>query len=1084
MIQQPVARARRLSLLRRWTAAVLGLALVGLYPAPGAGDPAGTPHLPDFSTEIPLTSFSIVDVGGGKKEFRYTHWVYNRGAGPLQIQPEYSEASGTYRGVQQFYTHNSSGQWEMTGTRRVPDAFEFHAEHGHFHYPLATFGLYADTAGGDPGAPVSLSPKTGFCIADSFINPDATMAHRGEIAASTGSCSDPTSMRGMSVGGVDEYDYRDDGQAIPFNGIADGVYWFKGMTDPYNDIVESDESNNERDVRVRVTGASVTVLETRTPDTTPPSLSLTSPSNGTVVDGSVSLSATAGAGQHVEFLVDGESVGSAPQAAAPYSVAWDTTKVTDGEHWVSARTTNAQGRSNSSAVASVIVANVSPPPPTDGLTLDASRSQDGTTGTVTTPALTNVPSGELLVAQVSADGPQDQAQTATVTGGGLTWTRRARANGQPGTSEIWTAVTPASLPSVPVTSTLTYPNLHQALHVAAFSGSDGAGAAETASGTTGAPLVSVTTTTPGSWVFSVGNDWDGATARELRFGQVMGHQWVDTAVGDTFWMQHSSAPTPAAGTEVNAGTLAPPSGRWNMAAVEVLPGADTPPPPEDTTPPSVELTAPAPDATLGGITNVAATAQDNVGVAGVAFTLDGAPLGALDSSPPFMVPWDTRTATAGSHTLVATARDAAGNTTASTPVTVTVDNSGPSPAAIGQDAWVSRDGTGTLTATGLTTATAGEQLVAFVGMDGPAGATSQRATVSGGGLTWRLVKRSDTQTGVAEIWTARAASALTDATVTATPLVAGRSGMLHVVAFRNVAGPGVAAATAAPSGAPDIYVPGVHAGSWVYAVGTAPDEAVARKPVAGQQVVHERVDSAAGATYWVQRTATPNTALGLVTIHDDQTVTDTQWSYAAVELVAAETSTPVATGLTATASRTATTWGRAVTLSTRLTSAGAGVPGERVRLEARPYGGPWAPLLTRVLDGAGRASASVAPRRNTAYRWRFEGAPTRLASLSAVRTVSVASKVTARLADATVARGRTLVVTGRTYPAHPGDRVTLVRRTSTGARTVATARAAPDGTYRLSWRPASAGARRLAVRIGAVDGNAAGASDWLYARVG
>ena len=93
--------------------------------------------------------------------------------------------------------------------------------------------------------------------------------------------------------------------------------------------------------------------------------------------------------------------------------------------------------------------------------------------------------------------------------------------------------------------------------------------------------------------------------------------------------------------------------------------------PADTTLPTVSLTAPAAGATVVGVVTVSATAGDNVGVAGVQFKLDGANLGAEDTTSPYSVSWDTTTATTGSHTLTAEARDAAGNRTPSAPVTVT-----------------------------------------------------------------------------------------------------------------------------------------------------------------------------------------------------------------------------------------------------------------------------------------------------------------------------------------------------------------------------------------------------------------------------
>ena len=93
----------------------------------------------------------------------------------------------------------------------------------------------------------------------------------------------------------------------------------------------------------------------------------------------------------------------------------------------------------------------------------------------------------------------------------------------------------------------------------------------------------------------------------------------------------------------------------------------------DTTPPTVSVSSPAPGSVTGTVT-VSAGAADDTGVAGVRFRLDDANLGAEDTSAPYSVSWDTTTAANGAHTLTAVARDAAGNTTTSAPVAVTVAN--------------------------------------------------------------------------------------------------------------------------------------------------------------------------------------------------------------------------------------------------------------------------------------------------------------------------------------------------------------------------------------------------------------------------
>ena len=208
------------------------------------------------------------------------------------------------------------------------------------------------------------------------------------------------------------------------------------------------------------------------------------------------------------------------------------------------------------------------------------------------------------------------------------------------------------------------------------------------------------------------------------------------------------------------------------------------------------------------------------------------------------------------------------------------------PAAAGPisvDKTVFTDGSGTMTSPSLTTSAANDLVVAFVSSDGPAGAGSQTFTVTGAGLTWTLGQRSNSQSGDSEIWWARASGTLSSQTVTATPSAGGFHGSLTVIAFTKAGGIGVSAASSAATGAPDLSLANTGAGSWVYAVGNDWDGAIARTPVSGQVLVHQRVDTSTGDTFWVQSTTAANTSAGTVDIHDSAPTTD-QWNYAGVEI--------------------------------------------------------------------------------------------------------------------------------------------------------------------------------------------------------
>lgn len=102
----------------------------------------------------------------------------------------------------------------------------------------------------------------------------------------------------------------------------------------------------------------------------------------------------------------------------------------------------------------------------------------------------------------------------------------------------------------------------------------------------------------------------------------------------------------------------------------------------DTTAPSVSLSVPASAATLSGSSvTISATASDLVGVVGVQFKIDSANTGSEDTSSPYSISWDSTSATNASHTIAAVARDSAGNLATST-VTATVDNAGPTLSSI------------------------------------------------------------------------------------------------------------------------------------------------------------------------------------------------------------------------------------------------------------------------------------------------------------------------------------------------------------------------------------------------------------------
>src|SRR4051794_2688010 len=259
-------------------------------------------NYPDLSVIMPVGQVSIVG-SGPSRQLQYTHDTFNGGSGPLVIQPEYNPATGLYQGTQYLYSF-SGGTWTLVRQVPVAGSFFFHAEHGHFHFPFASYGLYAVAADGGVGAPVVLSEKVGFCINDSFMF-DPSLPNAGALG-NLGRCQDPTSLRGLNIGAVDEYDQTDPGQSISLANVPDGTYWLRALADPNNFLAESDKSNNETDVLLTIGANTVTVLKTVVPILpAPPDIAVTSPADQTGVSGVVTLTANPSIGAAVQFLLDG-----------------------------------------------------------------------------------------------------------------------------------------------------------------------------------------------------------------------------------------------------------------------------------------------------------------------------------------------------------------------------------------------------------------------------------------------------------------------------------------------------------------------------------------------------------------------------------------------------------------------------------------------------------------------------------------------------------------------------------------------------------------------------------------------------------
>jgi Big-like domain-containing protein/fibronectin type III domain protein len=458
------------------------------------------------------------------------------------------------------------------------------------------------------------------------------------------------------------------------------------------------------------TARTVTVSNTTTPppppaDTTPPTVTLTAPSAGTI-SGTVTVTASASDNvgvTGVQFRLQGANLG-AEDTSNPYSTSWNTTTTPNGSYTLTAIARDAAGNTKTSAPITVTVSNTSTPPPSS-LTISNLTVASGQSYLVPTSGLqaggtvyidraytfTTVPSSVQGAAYIRTANNDKSATTSTF----LTFTVN-----QPVSVSVAHDVRLTPKPSWLTSFTDTGTNLVTSdttlrLFVRSFpagtitlGGNAGSGGSmysvvvKPDGGTpadTTAPTVTLTAPSTGTisgtvTVSASASDNVGVTGVQFRLqGTNLGAEDT-TNPYSTSW----NTTTVPNGSYTLTAIARDAAGNTKTSAPITVTVSNISTPPADTTAPTVSLTAPS-AGTISGTVTVSASASDNVGVAGVQFRLQGANLGAEDTTNPYSTSWNTTTVPNGSYTLTAIARDAAGNTTTAAPRTVTVSNSSTPP---------------------------------------------------------------------------------------------------------------------------------------------------------------------------------------------------------------------------------------------------------------------------------------------------------------------------------------------------------------------------------------------------------------------
>jgi hypothetical protein len=170
------------------------------------------------------------------------------------------------------------------------------------------------------------------------------------------------------------------------------------------------------------------------PDTTPPIVSLTAPTDGATVTGTIDVTATASDNVGVvgvQFQVDGNNLGP-EDTTAPYTVSWDTTNAStggtggtagNGPRVLTARARDAANNFGPSAPVKVTVDGTAP---TVNITSPTSNAQVRDIVNVTANAFDNVAVAEV---QFQVDGVDREAPDATAPYE-LTWDSRSATPGE------------------------------------------------------------------------------------------------------------------------------------------------------------------------------------------------------------------------------------------------------------------------------------------------------------------------------------------------------------------------------------------------------------------------------------------------------------------------------------------------------------------------------------------------------------------------------------------------------------------------------------------------------------------------------
>lgn len=378
-------------------------------------------------------------------------------------------------------------------------------------------------------------------------------------------------------------------------------------------------------------------------DTVAPTVTLTAPLNGASVSGSTALSANASDNigvVGVQFKVDGANTG-AEDTSSPFSTTWNAASVSAGPHQITAVARDAAGNTSMSPSITVQVAST---PPAPVVSLVSPVNGSGVSGIVSLAATASDASG-IAGVQFKLDGSNIGTEDTT-SPYSFSWDSRTVGNGL----HVLTAV---------------------ARNTSGVTTTAASASVTVSNGDAIAPAVSITSQINGSTVSATTTLRASASDNIAVVGVRFRVDGVNVGAEDTsspFRVSWNPASVSAGTHSLTAVARDAAGNTTTSAAVSITVNRG------DSTAPTVSITSPMNGAMISGTATFVASASDNIAVVGVRFRVDGADVGVEDTSAPYTSSWNSALVTGGTHTVAAVARDAAGNSTTSPVVSITVNN--------------------------------------------------------------------------------------------------------------------------------------------------------------------------------------------------------------------------------------------------------------------------------------------------------------------------------------------------------------------------------------------------------------------------